>query len=154
VALDRDVPVVVSSLTTVMARMVASRRFIMVVMTGFGAFALFLAALGVYGVLAYSVARRHREIGVRMALGAGRAHVLRLVAGDGARAVVPGVLVGVVGAILLARTMRGLLYGVETSDPFAFAAGLAALLVVAVLAWVGPAHRAARVDPMTAMRAD
>lgn len=152
--LDRDVPVVVSSLGAVMARMVAYRRFVMLVMTGFGAFALFLAALGVYGVLAYSVARRHREIGVRMALGAGRGHVLKLVASDGARAVVPGVAVGVVGALLLARTMRSLLYGVETSDPFAFSLGLAALLVVAMIAWVVPARRAARVDPMTAMRAE
>jgi putative ABC transport system permease protein len=152
--LDRDVPVVVSSLSAVMARMVAYRRFVMLVMTGFGAFALFLAALGVYGVLAYSVARRHREIGVRMALGAGRGHVLKLVASDGARAVVPGVAVGVVGAMLLARTMRSLLYGVEASDPFAFSLGLVALLVVATIAWVVPARRAARVDPMTAMRAE
>jgi predicted permease len=153
-ALDRDVPVVASSLGSVMARTIVYRRFIMLVMTGFGAFALFLAALGVYGVLAYAVARRHREIGVRMALGAGRGHVLRLVASDGARAVVPGVAFGIGGAVLLARLMRGLLYGVEASDPFAFAAGLAALLVVATIAWVVPARRAARVDPMTAMRAE
>ena len=153
-ALDRDVPVVTSSMSAIMARSVAYRRFIMLVMTGFGAFATFLAALGVYGVLAYSVARRQREIGVRMALGAGRAHVLRLVAGDGARAVLPGVVLGLVGATLLTRTMRSMLYGVQTSDPIAFSGGLAALLVVAVIAWVVPARRAARVDPMTVMRAE
>jgi putative ABC transport system permease protein len=152
--LERDVPVVVSSLDAVMARSVAYRRFIMLVMTGFGAFAMFLAALGVYGVLAYSVARRRREIGVRMALGARRADVLRLVAGDGARAVLPGVLLGLVGAVLLTRTMRSMLYGVQTSDPIAFSAGLAALLIVAAIAWVVPARRAARVDPITALRSE
>ena len=142
------------NLDAVMARSVAYRRFIMLVMTGFGAFAMFLAALGVYGVLAYSVARRRREIGVRMALGARRADVLRLVAGDGARAVLPGVLLGLVGAVLLTRTMRSMLYGVQTSDPIAFSAGLAALLIVAAIAWVVPARRAARVDPITALRSE
>jgi putative ABC transport system permease protein len=153
-ALDRDVPVEFSSVSAIVARSVAYRRFIMLVMSGFGAFALFLAALGVYGVLAYSVARRHREIGVRMALGAGRAHVVRLVANDGARAVIPGVVFGLVGAVLLTRTMRSMIYGVGTTDPIAFAGGLGALLVVAALACLVPARRAARVDPLSAMRAE
>ena len=152
--LDRDVPVEFSSVSAIVARSVAYRRFIMLVMSGFGAFALFLAALGVYGVLAYSVARRQREIGVRMALGAGRAHVVRLVANDGARAVVPGVVLGLVGAVLLTRTMRTMVYGVGTSDPIAFAGGLGALFIVAALACFVPARRASRVDPISAMRAE
>lgn len=153
-ALDRDVPIAFSSVSTIVANSVAYRRFIMLVMTGFGAFALFLAALGVYGVLAYSVARRHREIGVRMALGAGRRQVLRLVADDGLRAVLPGVVLGLVGAVLLTRTMRTMLYGVGTSDPIAFAGALAALLLVAGTACFVPARRASRVDPIAAMRAE
>jgi ABC-type antimicrobial peptide transport system permease subunit len=126
----------------------------MLVMSGFGVFALFLAALGVFGVLAYSVARRQREIGVRIALGARRAHVVHLVATDGARAVVPGVVLGLIGAVLLTRTMRSMLYGVGTSDPVAFAGGLAALFVVAAVACFVPARRASRVDPVAAMRAE
>jgi putative ABC transport system permease protein len=153
-ALDRDVPVVVSSVAAIMAGSVAYRRFVMLVMTGFGAFALFLAALGVYGVLAYAVERRRREIGVRMALGAGRAQVVRLIASDGARAVVPGVVLGVAGALLLTRTMRTMLYGVAPTDLLAFAGGLAALLAAAILACVVPARRASRVDPMAAMRSE
>jgi putative ABC transport system permease protein len=153
-ALDRDVPVEFSSVATIMARSLAYRRFVMLVMTGFGAFALFLAALGVYGVLAYGVERRHREIGVRMALGAGRAEVVRLVASDGARAVLPGLALGLIGALLLTRTMRTMLYGIGPTDPIAFAGGLAALVVAAAAACVIPARRASRVDPMAAMRAD
>jgi ABC-type antimicrobial peptide transport system permease subunit len=137
-----------------MAGSVAYRRFVMLVMTGFGAFALFLAALGVYCVLAYTVERRRREIGVRMALGAGRAQVVRLIASDGARAVVPGVVLGVAGALLLTRTMRTMLYGVAPTDLLAIAAGLAALLAAAILACVVPARRASRVDPMAAMRSE
>ena len=153
-ALDRDVPLEVSSVDAVMARSVASRRFIVLVMSGFGAFALFLAALGVYGVLAYSVARRRREIGVRMALGATRGHVVRHITGDGARAVVPGIILGIGGAVMLTRAMRTMLYGIGPGDPIAFAGGLAALLVVVTLACVVPARRAARVEPMSAIRTE
>jgi predicted permease len=152
--IDADVPVEFSSVETIMAGSVAYRRFVVLVMTGFGAFALFLAALGVYGVLAYSVARRHREIGVRMALGAGRGQVMSLVVRDATRAVVPGVIFGIIGALFLTRTMRTMLYGVGTNDPKAFAGGLAALALVAAIACVVPARRASRVDPMTAMRSD
>jgi putative ABC transport system permease protein len=153
-ALDPDVPVEFSSVEAIMARSVAYRRFIMLVMSGFGGFALFLAALGVYGVLAYSVARRNREIGVRMALGAGRPHIVGLVARDASRSIVPGIVFGIVGAVLLTRTMRTMLYGVETTDPIAFAGGLAALMLVTALACYGPARRASRVDPITVMRGD
>jgi ABC-type antimicrobial peptide transport system permease subunit len=152
--LDPDVPVEFSSMESIMARSVAYRRFIMLVMSGFGAFALFLAALGVYGVLAYAVARRNREIGVRMALGAGGAQIVRLIARDASRSILAGIVFGVVGAVLLTRTMRTMLYGIEPTDPIAFVGALAALVMVAVLAFVGPARRAARVDPLTVMRAE
>jgi putative ABC transport system permease protein len=152
--LDRDVPVEFSSVDAVMARSVAYRRFIMLVMTGFGAFALFLAALGVYGVLAYSVARRQREIGVRMALGARHAQVVGLVAKDGARAVVPGVLLGLVGAWFLTRTMHSMLYGIGPSDPVALTGAIASLLIVAAVACLVPARRASHVDPLTAIRTE
>jgi predicted permease len=153
-ALDPNVPVELSSVEAIMARSVAYRRFIMVVMTGFGAFALFLAALGVYGVLAYSVARRQREIGVRMALGAQRAQVVGLVTKDGARAVVPGVLLGLVGAAFLTRTMQSMLYGVGPSDPVALTGAIASLLVVSAVACLVPARRASRVDPLAAIRTE
>jgi predicted permease len=153
-ALDRDVPVEFSSVDAIMARSVAYRRFIMLVMTGFGAFALFLAALGVYGVLAYSVARRQREIGVRMALGARRAQVVGLVAKDGARAVIPGVLLGLVGAGFLTRTMQSMLYGVGPSDPIALIGAIASLLFVAAVACLVPARRASHVDPLSAIRTE
>ena len=152
--LDPDVPVEFSSMESIMARSVAYRRFIMLVMSGFGVFALFLAALGVYGVLAYAVARRNREIGVRMALGAGGAQIVRLIARDASRSILPGIVFGVVGAVLLTRTMRTMLYGIEPTDPIAFLGALAALVMVAMLAFVGPARRAARVDPLTVMRAE
>ena len=153
-ALDPDVPIEFSSVESIMARSVAYRRFIMTVMTGFGGFALFLAALGVYGVLAYSVARRNREIGVRMALGAGRGQIVSLVARDATRSILPGIVFGVVAAVLLTRTMRTMLYGIGPTDPIAFAGALATLVVVAVAASVGPARRAARVDPISVMRSD
>jgi putative ABC transport system permease protein len=153
-SLDPDVPVEFSSVDDIMARSVAYRRFIMLVMTGFGGFALFLAAVGVYGVLAYSVARRNREIGVRMALGAARSHIVGLVARDASRSIVPGIVFGIVGAVLLTRTMRSMLYGIGPTDPVAFIGGLVALVVVALLAFVGPARRASRVDPMTVIRGE
>jgi putative ABC transport system permease protein len=115
-ALDRDVPFEFSSVSAIMAGSVAYRRFIMLVMTGFGAFALFLAALGVYGVLAYSVARRHREIGVRMALGATRVHVVRLVTTDGARAVVPGVILGLAGSVIMTPSPASCRHGARPAS--------------------------------------
>ena len=132
----------------------ASRRFTTVVLGAFGGLALVLAALGIYGVLAYSVAQRQREIGVRMALGAQQSAVRRLVLGDGMRAVIPGVVIGIGIALALARILDSLLYGVAATDPLTYAAVIVVLLVVAMFAsWV-PARRATRVDPMIAIRAE
>jgi predicted permease len=153
-AIDGNVPVQLSTMSQLFATSVASRRFTTVVLGAFGGLALVLAALGIYGVLAYSVAQRQREIGVRMALGAQQSAVRRLVLSDGMRAVIPGVVIGIGIALALARILDSLLYGVTATDPLTYAAVIVVLLIVAMFAsWV-PARRATRVDPMIAIRAE
>jgi putative ABC transport system permease protein len=110
--------------------------------------------LGIYGVLAFAVAQRQREIGVRMALGAGLGDVRRMVVRDGMRAVLPGVVLGLAGALAVSRLLRGMLYGVSASDPLTFLSVAAVLTAVALLASWLPARRATRVDPMIAIRAE
>ena len=152
-AVDREVPTTIKTFDSVVLASVADRRFTMVVLSAFGLFALFLAAVGIYGVLAYSVNRRTREIGVRMALGAARGRVLRMILRDAMRAVVPGIGVGIAGALMLTRLMSGLLYGIAPTDPLTFVAVIAVLVVVTLAASLVPARRATRVDPMEAIRA-
>jgi ABC-type antimicrobial peptide transport system permease subunit len=124
------------------------------VLGAFGFLALVLAALGIYGVLAYSVAQRQREIGVRMALGAQQGAVRRLILRDAMWAVVPGVVVGLGFALVIAKLLQSLLYGVTSTDPVTYAGVITVLLLVAMLAsWI-PARRATRVDPMIAIRAE
>jgi putative ABC transport system permease protein len=118
----------------------------------FGALALVLAAIGIYAVLAYSVARRTHEIGVRLALGARSADVVRLVLAQGLRVTGVGVLVGNMGSLLLTRFIRSLLYGVTPTDPATFAGVLLLLAGVALVASFLPARRATRVDPIVALR--
>jgi putative ABC transport system permease protein len=120
----------------------------------FAALALLLASVGLYGVIAYAVTQRTRELGVRMALGATRRHVLSLVLGQGARLTLLGVAVGTVGALALTRVVASLLYGIKPTDPLTFLAVPTALAAVAVLASYAPARRAMRVDPLVAMRAE
>jgi ABC-type antimicrobial peptide transport system permease subunit len=119
-----------------------------------GIIAMLLAAVGLYGVIAYSVARRTREIGIRMALGAERASVLRLVVGEGARLAAAGIALGMLGALALTRLMGSMLYGVSASDPATYAALAAALALVAIGACWVPARRAVQVDPAVALRAE
>jgi putative ABC transport system permease protein len=153
-ALDANVLVRSAPLTARIGQSVAPRRFSTVVLSTFAALALALAAIGIYGVLAYVVAQRQREIGVRMALGAERRTVRGMVLLDAMRAVLPGLVVGLVGAFALTRFLRGLLYGVQPTDPTVFAIVALVLTAVALLAsWI-PARRATRVDPLIAMRAD
>ena len=116
--------------------------------------ALGLAAIGIYGVIAYSVVQRTREIGVRIALGARRADVMRLVLGEGLGMAAAGVALGLAGAAALTRLMASLLFSVTPHDPLTFAAGASLLLLMALLASFIPARRALRVDPMTALRTD
>jgi predicted permease len=119
---------------------------------GFGLLALALAAIGVYGVVSYTVAQRTREIGVRMALGAGRADVLRLILGEGLSMVGVGLCLGLLLSLALTRVLGGFLYGVSASDPLTFVGVPALLGAIALVAGYLPARRAARVDPLVALR--
>jgi predicted permease len=135
-----------------MASSVAAPKFNTFVLGLFASLALFLAAIGIYGVLAYAVAQQSHEIGVRMALGAQQRAVMRLILVQGARLAFAGLATGVLAAFGLTRLMSSLLYGVSASDPLTFAAVAIVLLAVALLACYIPARRAMRVDPMVALR--
>ena len=138
----------------VAATTVAPTRIGAMILGAFGALALVLAAIGVYGVVAYSVARRTREVGIRMALGAPRATVLRMVLWQGGRLAAIGIAIGAVAAIGVGRVLESLLYGVSTVDPVAYAIACGVLLLVATAANLFPAITAARIDPMRALRRD
>jgi predicted permease len=133
---------------------VAPRRLITRLLGFFSTLALTLAALGLYGVISYSVTQRRQEIGIRMAVGAQRADVLRIVLSSGLKLVGVGVLLGLAGALALTRLLQALLFGVTAHDPLVYLGNAALLLGVATLACALPALRASRVDPMTTLRAD
>jgi putative ABC transport system permease protein len=133
---------------------VAPRRLITELLGGFSALALTLAALGLYGVIAYSVTQRTQEIGIRMAIGAQRGDILQLILRNGLNLVVLGVGIGLAGALALTRVLQSQLFGVTAHDPLVFAGNAALLLLVATAACILPALRATRVDPMTALRAE
>jgi len=142
----------IQPMTALLAGSVAEPRFHMLLVSAFAAVALLLSALGIYGVIAYSVAQRTHEIGVRMALGAERNDVLRLVVAEGLAVGGAGVILGLAAAAVLTRVMAGLLFGVAPRDPLTFFAGGSLLLVVAVAASYIPARRATRVEPVAALR--
>ncbi len=151
--LDSDLPIFdVATLDDVVAQAVAARRFLATLLAGFAAVALALAALGIYGVMAYAVSQRRQEIGVRMALGAKERDVLRMVIGQGLRLVALGVVVGVAFLLAVSHLMASLLFGVPPTDVATFGSISAALVAVALLASWLPARRAARIHPMTALR--
>ena len=152
-AVDPNLPVFGErTMEEVVSASLAQRRFALQVVGVFGVLALLLAGVGVYGVVAYSVSQRTREIGIRLALGASSGSILRWVFRQGMRLTLLGLGAGLVGALLLTRLLGGLLYGVAPTDPVTYA-GLAALLAaVALLACYVPARRATKVDPMVALR--
>ncbi|HXR38381.1 MAG TPA: ABC transporter permease [Terracidiphilus sp.] len=129
-----------------------TRRFNLTLVGVFAATALLLAVAGIYGVMAYSVARRTHELGVRMALGASAPHVLRLVLSQGMLTTVVGLAIGIAGALVLTRTMQSMLFGISATDPIAFLAVALLLGLAALLASYLPARRATKVDPMVALR--
>jgi putative ABC transport system permease protein len=146
--MDADLPLVeLRTVDQALAEMIATRRFVMLLLGGFAAIALALAAVGIYGVLSYLVGQRSREMGVRMALGATRRDVVALVLRDAMKSVVPGLVAGIVGALLLTRLVSAQLFGVTATDPLTFAAVTALLLAIALLASWLPAQRAASVPP-------
>jgi predicted permease len=142
----------VTTLEQIVDRAVAPRRLITNLLGGFSALALTLAAIGLYGVISYSVGQRTREIGIRMAVGAQRHDVLRLVISEGLKTAMLGVAVGLVAAVLLSRALQSMLFGVGALDPITFVITAVTLIVVSLLSCWLPAHRAARVDPMVALR--
>ena len=154
-AVDRSQAVFnVRSMEEVVGTAVAPRRANTLLITLFGLTALALAAVGVYGVIAHAVARRTREIGIRMALGAQRADVLRLVMREGVPLAAAGIVLGLAGAWALRKVMASLLYGVTAADPMTFAASALVLLGIAAAATLVPARQATRVDPARTIKAD
>lgn len=152
-AVDKDQPVSnVSTMEAILADSVARERFNMLLLAIFAAVALALAAVGIYGVMSYSVTQRTHEIGVRMALGANRSDVLKLVVGQGVKLVSVGVAIGLASAFALTRVMESLLFGVSATDPATFAVISIVLVAAAMLASYIPARRATKVDPMIALR--
>jgi putative ABC transport system permease protein len=140
-------------MTEVIAQGISGPRFNMLLVSAFAGLALLLSSIGIYGVIAYSVAQRHQEIGVRMALGAARGDILRLVVRDGVVIALGGIVLGLAGSFALGRVMAGLLVGVSARDPLTFAAAALLLLVVALIASYTPALRASRIEPAGALRA-
>jgi ABC-type antimicrobial peptide transport system permease subunit len=147
-----DVPVKFSTFADEMGGWLADRRFLLFLVGLFAAATLTLAAVGIYGVVAFSVARRTQEIGIRMALGAQRSDVLRLVLGEGARMAAIGVVIGIGASLAITRLLSNLLFGVSPTDPWTFAGVAVLLSLVALLATYIPAYRAMRVDPVDALR--
>jgi putative ABC transport system permease protein len=154
---DPDIPMTLSGGRAVAATLdvtagLESRQLDTWLLGGFAASALILAAIGIYGLLAYSVGQRRRELGIRLALGASRGDVVSQVVGDGIRLAGVGIGVGVLIALAVTRLLAALLYGVGASDPTTFVGVVALLALVSLVASYLPARRAAKVDPMVALR--
>jgi predicted permease len=153
--IDAGLPIVrLRTMEDVIGASLTRQRFLSLLLGIFAGVALLLAAIGTYGVLSYMVSERHREIGIRMALGAGNGQVVGLVLKQGITIALVGIAVGVAGALALSRLTQSLLYGVDPADPATFGTVVAVIVVVATAACLIPMRRATRVDPLTAIRAD
>ena len=150
--MNAEIPPQFGTFSRIYSASLGSRRFNVILVGLFGIVALLLAAVGVFGVMAYSVSRRTREIGVRVALGARSRDVLIMILGQGLWTILIGIAVGLAGSLLLTRTLRSMLFGVTTTDPLTFMAVVLVLVGTALLACYLPARRAAKVDPMVALR--
>jgi ABC-type antimicrobial peptide transport system permease subunit len=152
-AVDPDLPVFGErTMEDVVAASLAQRRFAMQLATAFGVVALLLAGVGIYGVMAYSVNQRTREIGIRLALGADARDIMGWVLKAGVRLTLAGVLIGLLGAFALTRLLSGLLFSIAPTDPISFGALAVLLAGVSLIACYIPARRATKVDPMVALR--
>jgi ABC-type antimicrobial peptide transport system permease subunit len=152
-SIDKDLPVFDTRTQTQQIDATLSRERLFASLTsGFGLLALILASVGIYGVMAYAVARRTSEIGVRMALGAQRRQVLLMILRETALLTGAGAALGILAAMALTRTIGTMLYGLKPSDPLTFGGAVMLLLVVALAAGWWPARKAARLDPMVALR--
>ncbi len=153
--IDADVPLLgTHTLEEAVDNSIGRERMLAALCSFFGLLSLGLAAMGLYGVMAYTVAQRTREIGIRMALGAGRADVTRMVLRESLIPVLAGIAAGVAGALVLARLVESMLYGVKPRDPVALGAAAVALLAVGCAASLIPAGRASRVEPSVALRCE
>ena len=151
--IDPNLPVIrIMTADKLLSDSFSPRRFSMLLLAGFAALALSMAVVGIYGVMNYAVVQRTHEIGIRMALGAERKNILSLVLQEGAKLVLAGAAIGLLGALALTRLMRGLLYGVSAIDPVTFGGVAILLMAVALLACYIPVRRAMRVDPAVALR--
>jgi putative ABC transport system permease protein len=152
-ALEREAPVSeIRTMDEIVDKSLAGRKFSVLLISMFGALALALASVGLYGVVSYSVTQRNREMGLRMALGAQQGQVLRMVIGEAMKLTIAGAAIGAVTAAFAGRALSSELYGVRPGDPESFVGAMAMLLAVALLgAWI-PARRAMRVDPVVALR--
>jgi putative ABC transport system permease protein len=153
--LDVDQPVDdINSMDRMMAALLRARRFTLTLLGAFAIVAITLAVVGLYGVIAYGVTQRRREFGVRVALGAQRGQIARIVIGEGGRIAAAGVAIGVLGALSTARLLSSLLFDVSPHDPGVLSAVVAGLAVVAMLACIVPARRATRIDATEVLRGD
>jgi predicted permease len=150
--LNPEIPARFRTFSQLYSASLGSRRFNVILLGFFGIAALLLATTGVFGVMAYSVSRRTREIGVRVALGAATGDVLRMILGQGLRTIFVGVAIGITGSLALTRTVESLLFGVTATDPLTFGGVTLLLVGAALLACYIPARRATKVDPMVALR--
>ena len=151
--IDSDQPVTrVQTLEEVLAASATDRRFTVLLLGSFSAIALILALVGIYGLVAYSVTQRSDELGIRIALGATRGDILRLVVGQGTRLVLSGIAIGAAGSLILTRLLSGMLYRTSATDPLTFLLSAALFAAAALAASYLPARRATRIDPVDALR--
>jgi putative ABC transport system permease protein len=152
--LDANLPVSFEAMGQIFARSTATRRYTVILLGAFAALALLLAVIGVYGMMSYAVSQSAREIGIRVALGAQRRDVMKLVVGQGLVLTAIGMAIGLSAAFALSRLIAGLLYDVSAADPLTFAGVVGLMMFVALLACYFPARRATRIDPIVALRQD